>query len=668
MTLADPTPAPTAAPSGPIDASSAADAPCTPRWYRPTLWALLAVVAVAYLWGLGASRWANSFYSAAAQAGSVSWKALFFGSSDAANAITVDKPPASLWAMGLSARIFGVNAWSILVPQALMGVGSVALVVAAVKRWFRPGAALLAGAVFAVTPVAALMFRFNNPDALLVLLLCASAYAVTRAIEAEGGSWRWLALAGVLVGTAFLSKMLQAFVVGPAFAGAYLVAARTDTWRRIRDLAVLAVSTFAGAAWWIAVVELWPASSRPYIGGSQHNSVVELVFGYNGLGRLTGNEVGSVRSQAAVATTGRWGPTGWLRMFNVGFGGQISWLLPAALLLLVAGSAWTLRAPRTDRARAALILWGGWLVVTGLMFSLGQGIIHQYYTVALAPAIGAVVGIGASMAWDRRDALAGRAVMAASVLVTTAWTVALLQRTRGWYTWLPPVVVVGGVLASTLLLVGERVRRGPVTASSAGVVVAVLVGLAAPAAATVSTVRTPHTGAIPTAAPPMREARSAHRAHRRPAAPGTRRPPVGSRSDGVGTGRPARHNPAMTGLLQSRMPTRSTVAALRRGAAGFDWVLATVGSNNAAGYQLASGEPVMAIGGFNGTDPFPTLRQFRRLVAEHRVHYFVTGLEGGYRMGGSDEGERITDWVRSRFEMVDVGDVPMYDLTVPSGG
>ncbi|MBS1838818.1 MAG: glycosyltransferase family 39 protein, partial [Actinobacteria bacterium] len=406
MTTTDP--APTIRSSGQADASRGVDAvsvveePERPRWYRPALWVLLVLVGIAYLWGLGASKWANSFYSAAAQAGSVSWKALFFGSSDAANAITVDKPPASLWAMGLSARVFGVNPWSILFPQALMGVGSVALVVATVRRWFRPAAALLAGAVFAATPVAALMFRFNNPDALLVLLLCAAAYAVTRAIDVEGGSWRWLALAGTLVGLAFLSKMLQAFVVGPAFACAYLVAAPTGLGRRIRDLSVLAATTFAGAAWWIAIVELWPASSRPYIGGSQHNSVLELVFGYNGFGRLTGNEVGSVRSQATIASTGRWGPTGWLRMFNVGFGGQISWLLPAALLLLVAGAVWTLRSPRTDRARAALIIWGGWLVTTGVMFSLGQGIIHQYYTVALAPAIGAVIGIGASLAWDRR--------------------------------------------------------------------------------------------------------------------------------------------------------------------------------------------------------------------------------------------------------------------------
>jgi len=184
----------------------------------------LAAAAALYLIGLGRSGWANDFYAAAVQAGTKSWKAMFFGSFDASSFITVDKPPASLWVMEISARIFGLNSWSLPVPQALDGVASVALLYAAVKRWFGPGAGLLAGAVLATTPVATLMFRFNNPDALLVLLLVAGAYAVTRAIE--DGRTRWLVLAGSLVGFGFLTKMLQALLVLPAFGIAYLVAGR----------------------------------------------------------------------------------------------------------------------------------------------------------------------------------------------------------------------------------------------------------------------------------------------------------------------------------------------------------------------------------------------------------------------------------------------------------
>jgi 4-amino-4-deoxy-L-arabinose transferase-like glycosyltransferase len=386
-----------------------------PAWVRPSLLGLLVATGVLYLWGLGASGWANGFYSAAVQAGSSSWKAFFFGSFDAGNAITVDKPPASLWVMSLSARAFGVNAWSILVPQALMGVATVGLVYASVRRWFTAGGGLIAGAVVALTPVAVLMFRFNNPDALLALLLTAAAYAVLRAIETA--SVRWMAVAGVLVGFGFLTKMLQAFIVLPAFGLVYLLAAPASFWRRVGHVTVLGLTTVMACGWWVAIVELWPAGSRPYIGGSQHNSVLELVFGYNGFGRLTGNESGSVGG-GPTGTASRWGPTGWLRMFNDSFGGQISWLMPAALIVLVAGLVWTLRRSRTDRTRAALLLWGGWLVITGIVFSLGQGIIHEYYSVALAPAIGGLVGIGTAVVWEARAQWWSRVLMAATAVVT----------------------------------------------------------------------------------------------------------------------------------------------------------------------------------------------------------------------------------------------------------
>jgi len=207
-------------------------------WVRPSLLGLLGIAAFLYLWDLGASGWANAFYSAAVQAGSTSWKAFFFGSFDASNFITVDKSPAALWVMDLSARVFGVNAWSILVPQALEGVATVGFTYLTVRRWFSPAAGLIAGATVALTPVAALMFRFDNPDALLVLLLTIATYATVRAIEA--GKTKWLVLAATLVGFAFLTKMLQAFLVVPAFGLVYLVAAPVSLRRRIAQLAIAA--------------------------------------------------------------------------------------------------------------------------------------------------------------------------------------------------------------------------------------------------------------------------------------------------------------------------------------------------------------------------------------------------------------------------------------------
>ena len=256
-------------------------------------------------------------------------------------------------------------------------------------------AALIAGATVALTPVAALMFRFDNPDALLVLLLTIATYATVRSIEA--GKTKWLVLAATLVGFAFLTKMLQAFLVVPAFGLVYLLAAPVSLRRRIGQLVIALATMVVASGWWVAIVQLTPAADRPYIGGSQDNSLLNLIFGYNGLGRLTGNESGSVGGTGVNGSM--WGPTGLDRLFNVSFGGQISWLLPAALILLIAGVGFTLTRTRTDRTRAAFLLWGGSLVVTALVFSLAAGIIHPYYTVALAPAIGALVGMGSVLLW-----------------------------------------------------------------------------------------------------------------------------------------------------------------------------------------------------------------------------------------------------------------------------
>jgi 4-amino-4-deoxy-L-arabinose transferase-like glycosyltransferase len=328
--------------------------PDDPVWVRPALIGLLVATGALYLWDLGASGWANSFYAAAVQAGTKSWKAFFFGSFDSSNFITVDKSPAALWVMELSARVFGVNSWSILVPNALEGVATVGVLYATVRRWFSPAAGLLAGAVVALTPVAALMFRFNNPDAFLVLLLTVAAYATVRAVEE--GHTRWVVLAGALVGFGFLAKMLQAFLVVPALAAVILLAGRGPVSRRIRQVAYGGAAMFAAAGWWVLAVELTPAADRPYIGGSQNNSIWNLIFGYNGFGRLTGNETGSVGGARGGSP---WGPTGLTRLFGADMGSQISWLLPGALVLLAAGLVLHRRDPRPDRTRAALVLWAG---------------------------------------------------------------------------------------------------------------------------------------------------------------------------------------------------------------------------------------------------------------------------------------------------------------------
>jgi 4-amino-4-deoxy-L-arabinose transferase-like glycosyltransferase len=647
-------------------------------WVRPALLSLLALTAVVYVWGLGASGWANTYYSAAVQAGTKSWKAFLFGSTDASNFITVDKSPAALWPMEISARIFGVNSWSILVPQALEGVAMVGVLYATIRRWFTPAAALIAGAVAALTPVAALMFRFNNPDALLVLLLTAGAYAMTRALE--DGRTRWLVLAGVLVGFAFLAKELQAFLVLPAFGLVYVICGPPKLGRRVVQLVILGGSMLVAAGWWVALVQLWPASDRPYIGGSQDNSFWNVLFGYNGFGRLTGNESGSVGGGAGPNGSGRWGPTGWTRLFSDAFGGQVSWLLPAAIVFTVAGLAFTRKRPRTDRTRAALILWGATLFVTGTVFSLSRGIIHEYYTVALAPAIGALVGIGVAIFWPRREHRWARAVLAAVVVISALWANVLLERTPDWYPWLRPLIVVGGGALALTIAFGPALR-GRVAAAVGGA--AVVVALAAPAASTLSTVATPRGGAIPLAGPAAARGPGGFGPPGAPGGLANGAPPNlgGGANIGGGGGRAG-------GLLDGSDPGAALTALLEEGSDGYRWVAAAVGANSAAGYQLASGEPIMAIGGFNGTDPTPTLAEFRAYVADGAVHYFLAGggfagggiggggfagggftgggpggFGGGPGLGGSSTSNEIRTWVDANFDSTTVDGITVYDLT-----
>ena len=278
----------------------------------------------------------------------------------------------------------------------------------------------------------------------------------------------------------------------PAFGLAYLIAGPPALGRRVWHVIVLGFSTLVAGGWWVAIVSLWPASSRPYIGGSQNNSFFNVLFGYNGFGRLTGDEAGSVGGGPAGAA-GRWGPTGWTRLFNDSYGGQASWLIPAALILGVTVLGWTLLRPRTDRARAAMVLWGGWLFLTGAAISLGQGIIHEYYTVALAPAVGAVIGIGAVFMWRHRQHAAARIAMGVSVIVTAWWAAELLDRTPSWTPWLHDVVLIVGILVGLLLVFPIATTR----VALAIAVVAMVLCLLAPAAYTLSTIRQSQGGATP---------------------------------------------------------------------------------------------------------------------------------------------------------------------------
>ena len=271
--------------------------PGRPVWSVPARAAIFGMAALLYSWDLARVGMGNTFYAAAVKSGTESWKAFFFGSLDPGSFITVDKPPAALWVMELSGRIFGFSSWSMLLPEALAGLATVMVLYHLVRRWFGEPAAVFASLALALTPVAVVIFRYNDPDAFLTLLLVLAAWACWRAIET--GKTVGLVLSAALVGLAFLTKTLDAFIVVPAIGVAYLWCGPPRLARRLGQLGWAALALLVSSGWWVAIVELWPKSARPYIGGSTDNSELNLIFGYNGF--------------AADLRIGRWCRRRWRR-------------------------------------------------------------------------------------------------------------------------------------------------------------------------------------------------------------------------------------------------------------------------------------------------------------------------------------------------------------------
>lgn len=477
---------------------------------------MIAAVAVFFI-NLTASGYANEFYSAAAQAGSKNWWAFLWGSSDSGNAITVDKPPASIWLMALSVRIFGLNSFAILLPQALLGVATTYLIYAVTRRYWGNWTGIIAGVIFITTPVAALMFRFNNPDALLVFLETIAVAAALRALEydtSRAGNWRrtgWMALAGVAVGFGFLTKQLQVMLILPGIAIAFLIASPTKVWHRIVDGLVAVATLVISAGWWVLLTVIVPADMRPYIGGSQYNSFIELTFGYNGFGRLTGDETGSVVPGASSSKSqgGMWGETGWNRLFTSEFNDQIAWLVFAALIGMVVALVVAGWKNRTDIRRAFAISFGGWLIVTWLIFSFMSGIFHAYYTVALSPAIATLTAISIALLWAKRHTVWAPFTAALAVLSTGLWSYYLISQASGYTALAYMVLATGFVAAAIFIWGGIRNLDGPqsTTTSQYKLVAGIAAALAAvsmlsgPIAWTVATVSTGHQGSIVTAGP-----------------------------------------------------------------------------------------------------------------------------------------------------------------------
>ncbi|QIS05042.1 phospholipid carrier-dependent glycosyltransferase [Nocardia brasiliensis] len=650
------------APTGSVAPSpDPADPPPARPAERIGLAALLAGTAIAYLWHITVNGMANNFYAGAAWAGAQNWKALLFGSLDPANFITVDKPPVSQWIMGLSGQLFGFSSASMLVPQALMAVGAVALLYAAVARATGSrGAGLLAGAVLAATPVAAMMFRYNHPDAVMVLLMTAAAYCTIRAAAHARG--RWLVLAGVALGFAFLAKVLEGLMVAPALALTYLLVAPTSVRNRLWHLAGGAVALIVSSGWYVALTALWPASSRPYLAGSTDNTFLNTVLGYNGFGRFLGDTAPSGRIDLPE---GYQAPPGLLQSFN-DFGGpgagrlfagesgfEISWLIPAALLAFGLVIASRRGNPRTDPVRGAALTFGLWLVTMGAAFSVMGAIEHSYYTLALAPAVAGVLAIGVHELWRRREEAFGRLGTAALVAAMGGWAFVVLQRNSEWQPWVrwtiagASAVVVLGLLGTALpATAAARTARRRVTAIL--VVVGVIAGLGGSTAYAAATLPQAHAGRSPVVGPA------------KPAETGiaalVRRQTQNFADGGAFTA------PQIVAMLAGSSTTWS--AAVDRGSV-------------AAALELASHTPVIAIGGFADTDPVPTLEQFQGFVRDHELSYYLVQemqLPATWRTGAHAPSTptppwqvtgkpEIADWVAHHYPATRIGNIAVYDLT-----
>ena len=569
---------------------------------RPELIGLLLLAALLYLWALDRNGFANEYYSAAVRSMSTSWHAFLYGSFDVGGVMTVDKPPLALWVQALSVRAFGYGSWSMLVPQALMGVATVGLTYDLVRRRFGRAAGFVAGLALVLTPITVAIARHNNPDALLTLCCTAAVWATVRGLE--DGRTRWMALAGVAVGLGFEAKMAAALLVVPALAAAWI-------WAGHRARALLAggaAMTAVGLAWPV-LVWLTPAADRPWVSGTSDNSIWSLILGYNGLGRLLGQD-GGPGGMGGGAMFG--GEPGVLRLVNEALGGQGGWLLGAAVVGGVAVLVAT-RLRRVDPRTGWLIAVGGAFLTTAIAFSRAEGIFHPYYVAQLAPLTAALVG--AAM-------VQGRLAVAAAILGGVATEAMILGAGAAW-------IAAAGVGAALLLAAGLLERRVLVAG-------AIAVLLAVPAAWSVQTLGHATSGTFPAGGP-------ATLAGAGPGGPPTMAgggpPTTAGGPPAMGGGGPAGGAPAMGGGMFGG-DTSSLSAAVEYAAANGGGTIAVSSQSGAAGSLIASGADIAAIGGFSGRESEVSLDWLADAVEDGRIRFVLAegadGLRGDGRIGSSE--------------------------------
>jgi 4-amino-4-deoxy-L-arabinose transferase-like glycosyltransferase len=571
--------------------------PDQPTWARPALLAITAIAGLTYAWGMNGAA-LEAFYGAAARSMSTSWHDFFFGAFDPAGTVSVDKLPGALWPQALSLRVFGFHTWAIVLPQVLEGVLSILVLYRAVRRLTGPLAGLVAAAVVATSPVTVALNRGNVADSLLILLIVLAADATSAALM--NGRLRSLLLAGVWVGLAFQAKMTVAWLVLPALAGAYLLAAPPRLRSRLGHVALAGAVTAIVSISWMTVVSLVPAHDRPYVDGTQNDSVFSQTFDYNGIARLRrGSDVFAgagnpapflVRiSQAGAGPIHSVRPS-WHRLLSGPFGRDDGWLLPAALIAAIAVLVTRRRERRRDPFRAAIVLWGLWLIVLGAFFSAG-GYPNSYYVAALSPAIGALCGVGAEVAWRRRERIETQACITGALLATVGYGIYLLEGGAGVPAWLIPLTICATVVSAATLAATRR--AGAVNAPTGGVVALVLASCALLLPGVASALMIIR-GLGPFAAPYEPSSATVSRA----------------------------------AAARGRLLDEQIVEELSS-TYGTPIPMAADSSILAAPYILATGREILPIGGFQGGIPAPTLTQLRRYIDSGRVRAFLLPRASG---------------------------------------
>ena len=563
-----------------------------PRWARPTLLIVTALAGLAYAWRFD-QAYLEPFYGGAARSMSLSLHNFFYGAADPWATVSVDKIPGALWIQAISLRIFGFHVWALVLPQVIEGMLTVLVLYRAVRRVAGAGAGMVAALVLTGSPIVILLDRGNISDSLLILLLVLAADATIRACQT--GRVRSLLWAGALVGLAFQTKMMQAWLVVPALFLAYLVAAPVASFlRRVWHLGASTLMVGVVSLSWMSVVSLVPQSSRPYVDGSCDDSLFNQVFSYNGFTRLgagLANTAGCSRPSAYLLTlvrysnreslgTGGIGPS-WDRLLQGPFGHDAAWLLLPAVVAAVWLFVLTRRSPRTDVRRAAVLLWSVWLLVTYAFFSAGQ-FLNSYYLAALIPAVAALCGMGASAAWEHRRLPAVRAALAVLAVATVAVTIALVPGYVGVRPWIVGSAVMVGLLAVVVLSGSLRTGHDSVWALGVGpalAMLAMLLGSFWASAVVVQARLSPFDS------------------------------PYAPASINANTQTAAANFPGFVQGIHDLVDTVPPGTAVD--------VFET--SRTTGYYVLASGREFLPIGGFTGVVPSPTLPAFKRLVAEGRV-------------------------------------------------